>query len=98
MSGPVRSQPSEACMPGRRLVAALVILAFTATACQRPSRSPDQGSSLPSATTAPPSTAPAGPSYSEGQSDPVADPVYPDFGHPDVDVLHYALDLRWEPS
>jgi aminopeptidase N len=84
-------------MPGRRLVAALVTLALTATACQWPSR-PDQGSPGPSATTSPPSAAPPVPSYSAGQSEPVADPVYPDFGNPDVDVLHYALDLRWAPS
>jgi aminopeptidase N len=84
-------------MPGRRLAAALVILALTATACQWPSR-PDRGSSGPSATTSAPSSAPAVPSYSAGRSQPVADPVYPDFGNPAVDVLHYELALRWAPS
>jgi aminopeptidase N len=38
------------------------------------------------------------PSYSAGLSTPVADPVYPDFGNPAIDVLHYELDLRWAPS
>jgi len=38
------------------------------------------------------------PSYSAGRSQPVADPVYPDFGNPAIDVLHYALALRWAPS
>jgi len=38
------------------------------------------------------------PSYSAGRSQPVADPVYPDFGNPAIDVLHYALALRWTPS
>jgi aminopeptidase N len=38
------------------------------------------------------------PSYSTGRSQPVADPVYPDFGNPAIDVLHYALALGWAPS
>jgi aminopeptidase N len=38
------------------------------------------------------------PSYSAGRSQPVADPVYPDFGNPAIDVLHYELALRWAPS
>jgi aminopeptidase N len=87
-------------MAGRRWVGALVILAVAAAACQLPGRSPGQGSSSPSeaATTVQQSAAPAAPSYSEGQSEPVADPVYRAFGNPSLDVLHYALDLRWTPS
>jgi len=86
-------------MPGRRLVAALAILALTATACHGPSRS-GQASSRPSASTSAPgpAPAPAPPSYSAGRSQPVADPVYPDFGNPAIDVLHYQLALRWAPS
>jgi aminopeptidase N len=86
-------------MPGRRLVAALAILALTATACHGPSRS-GQASSRPSASTSAPgpAPAPAAPSYSAGRSQPVADPVYPDFGNPAIDVLHYQLALRWAPS
>jgi aminopeptidase N len=38
------------------------------------------------------------PSYSAGLSQPVADPVYADFGNPAIDVLHYELALRWAPS
>jgi aminopeptidase N len=38
------------------------------------------------------------PSYSAGLSQPVADPVYPGFGNPAIDVLHYELALRWAPS
>ena len=26
------------------------------------------------------------------------DSVYPDVGEPDVDALHYGLDIRWEPD
>jgi aminopeptidase N len=84
-------------MPGRRLVAALAILALTATACHGPSRS-GQASSRPSISTSAPGPAPAVPSYSAGRSQPVADPVYPNFGNPAIDVLHYELALRWAPS
>lgn len=34
----------------------------------------------------------------KGRSDPVADPVYPQHGHPAVDVLLYDLDLAWDPD
>jgi aminopeptidase N len=85
-------------MPGRRLVAALAILALAAAACQGPRRS-QQGPSRPSGS-APSTSAPgaAAPSYGAGRSQPVADPVYPDFGNPAIDVLHYELALRWAPS
>ncbi|MCW2504847.1 MAG: peptidase [Actinomycetia bacterium] len=33
-----------------------------------------------------------------GRSDPVADPVYPDYGNPSIDVLHYGLTLAWTPA
>jgi len=33
-----------------------------------------------------------------GESDPVVDPFYPEFGNADIDVLHYDLDLSYEPS
>ena len=32
-----------------------------------------------------------------GRSDPVADPVYPAYGNPALDVLRYQLDLAWSP-
>src|SRR6266487_2176553 len=87
----------EAGMPGRRLVAALAILALTATACHGPSRS-GKASSRPSASTSAPgpAPAPAAPSYSAGRSQPVADPVYPDFGNPAIDEirLDFARPLR----
>ncbi len=35
---------------------------------------------------------------SKGRSDPVADPVYPDYGNPAIDVLHYDLALSWSPE
>ncbi len=33
-----------------------------------------------------------------GRSTPVADPYYPDYGNPNIDVLHYGLDLTWSPD
>lgn len=33
-----------------------------------------------------------------GRSAPVADRVYPEYGNPDIDVLHYGLTLRWSPA
>jgi aminopeptidase N len=84
-------------MPGRRLVAALAVLALTATACHGPGR-PARRSSRPATSAPGASSKPAVPSYSAGRSEPVADPVYPDLGNPAIDVLHYALALRWTPS
>ncbi|WP_432989129.1 M1 family metallopeptidase [Dactylosporangium sp. CA-233914] len=53
-------------------------------------------------TTAPSASAgPSSPSfeqYSAGRSVPVADPVYPGYGNPGLDVLHYGLDLAWDPG
>ncbi|MEV0347189.1 hypothetical protein AB0H88_15615 [Nonomuraea sp. NPDC050680] len=34
----------------------------------------------------------------KGLSEPVADPVYPAYGNPAIDVLHYGLKLDWKPS
>jgi aminopeptidase N len=51
----------------------------------------------------PASIAPAAPvvdytAWDAGRSAPVADPLYPKHGTSDLDVLHYGLDLAWEPS
>src|SRR5262245_52239828 len=56
--------------------------------------------------TAPPRTPPPNPIVSAlptpavdaGRSDPVADPLYPDYGNAALDVLHYSLDLGWSPN
>src|SRR4051794_23335915 len=34
----------------------------------------------------------------DGTSKPVADPVYPDYGNPAIDVQHYGLVLGWVPG
>ncbi|MEV6525129.1 M1 family metallopeptidase [Longispora sp. NPDC051575] len=36
--------------------------------------------------------------WNAGRSAPVADPVYPERGNPQLDVLHYGLDLAWDPT
>ncbi|NRQ36232.1 M1 family metallopeptidase [Nonomuraea sp. NN258] len=36
--------------------------------------------------------------YVKGLSRPVADPLYPAYGNPSIDVLHYGLKLGWQPS
>lgn len=43
-------------------------------------------------------SSPRGPDYSAGRSDPVADPVYPKYGNPNLDVLHYDLALACQPG
>jgi aminopeptidase N len=69
------------------LVAGAALLLGGCVARPQPAPSP-----LP--TRPPPSTAPA----LDGRSEPVADPVYPDFGNPEIDVLRYRLDLAWDPG
>ncbi len=36
--------------------------------------------------------------WNAGRSTPVADPIYPRRGNPAIDVLHYGLELSWEPT
>ncbi len=36
--------------------------------------------------------------WDAGRSTPVADPIYPSRGNPAVDVLHYGLELSWDPA
>lgn len=75
----------------RVLAVVLAVLAPALTACgdstspapPSPSDSADHGA--------------APPDLSLGESEPVADPFYPEFGNPDIDVLHYGLDLSYEP-
>lgn len=36
--------------------------------------------------------------WQAGSSRPVPDPLYPQHGNPGLDVLHYGLELAWQPS
>jgi aminopeptidase N len=51
-------------------------------------------------TTAAPAASTPGPaaSWDAARSTPTADPVYPGYGNPDIDVLSYQLDIGWNPS
>lgn len=42
--------------------------------------------------------APSAAAALDGRSTPVADPVYPAYGNPAIDVLRYQLDLAWDPA
>jgi len=77
-----------------RPVAAIVAAAVT-TACTGGSDSRGEPSATIGVSAAP--SAPAR-DLAQGRSQPVADPVYPDYGDPGVDVLHYGLALGWSPS
>ena len=79
-----------------RLVAALAAVLLATTACQGADRAQPPRPRAPA--TSGTAAAPAAPAYSAGRSQPVADPLYPDFGNPAIDVLHYDLALRWAPS
>lgn len=39
---------------------------------------------------------PAASDLTAGESQPVEDPLYPDTSNPEIDVLHYFLDLSWD--
>jgi hypothetical protein len=79
---------------GWRPVAAIVAAAAVATACTGGSDSRGHASATIGVSAAPSAAAR---DLAEGRSQPVADPVYPDYGNPGVDVLHYGLALGWSP-
>jgi aminopeptidase N len=55
-------------------------------------------STVPSHAPVSQSATPASGDGSAGRSHPVADDVYPQYGDPATDVLHYALDVKWDPK
>lgn len=80
-------------MRASRAVLPLLLVGATAAAC---SSTPDGGGSgHRAAARAAPDLAVK---YAAGRSQPVADPYYPERGHPAVDVLHYGLALTWAPK
>jgi aminopeptidase N len=72
-------------------VVALVVVLGLAGCTAAPEREPAFPSALPTRP-APPATA------LDGASQPVADPVYPEYGNPALDVRHYDLALDWQPG
>jgi aminopeptidase N len=82
--------------PGQRVTpfvaAVLAALVLVATGC------------TPGTPTTPSTSAPSsGPAFTltalaAGRSEPVRDPLYPDYGNPSLDVLGYELKVRWQPD
>lgn len=102
-TGPVRPIPRPATLGVAALLTALLLAACSADA--EPDAGPQTSPSmnLPSATqvVAPDSEsdlAADDPVLDVALSDPRADRVYPEVGHPEVDALHYQLDLAWTPD
>lgn len=60
---------------------------------------PDTPAPPPTAATTAPAASPPAPAadWSAGRSEPTADPIYPRYGNPALDVLHYGLELAWAP-
>ncbi|WP_433059957.1 M1 family metallopeptidase [Dactylosporangium sp. CS-033363] len=69
-------------------------LALGACSGEEPKPAPTQAATA----SASPSANPEFDKYAAGRSTPVADPVYPGYGNPGVDVLHYGLELAWAPE
>ncbi|OLE24992.1 MAG: hypothetical protein AUG49_12045 [Catenulispora sp. 13_1_20CM_3_70_7] len=64
-----------------------------------PTSASPAGSPAPnSASSAASSAAGSASQYSAGRSTVVADDVYPQYGDAATDVLHYGLDLKWDPD
>ncbi|MEV0645670.1 M1 family metallopeptidase [Phytomonospora sp. NPDC050363] len=74
----------------RATLATLATLSLLA-ACTPPTRIDPPAAGTPAPTPAPTD-------LTAGQSEPVADPLYPDFGNADIDVLHYGLALAYDPE
>lgn len=76
-------------------LATVLSVALVATGC---------GHDSPDATRSPSAPKSSGPpavdyaAWAAGRSTPVADPIYPKRGNPAVDVLHYGLELSWQPT
>jgi aminopeptidase N len=78
-----------------RTVAALLAAGLLAACSDEPavSANPAPG---PAGTSATPTVDYA--QWRAGTSQPVPDPLYPHHGNPGLDVLHYGLELAWEPA
>lgn len=75
------------------------LVGLTACTGSDSSSSPDEPAPAGSTPAASAPTAEAvEPDLALAESSPVEDSVYPEVGHPDVDVLHYDLDLAWAPT
>ncbi|TDD32307.1 hypothetical protein E1286_43770, partial [Nonomuraea terrae] len=93
----------------RRPLLSLMTVALVLPACSAPESPPAPPVTKQPATKQQPATkrpqaATAAPgrvdlsAYDAGRSRPVADPLYPAYGDPSIDVLHYDLALAWKPG
>jgi len=78
----------------RRAIATLLAASLVASAvgCTAPGHP-----APPAASSASPAAGPE-PGPDAGSSTPVADPIYPQYGNPALDVLRYQLALTWSPQ
>jgi len=67
-----------------------------ATSSPSPSSSAPSPTQDPSPSQAPPPDVPGARALQAAESDPVEDPYYPQTSNPEVDVLHYFLDLAYQ--
>jgi aminopeptidase N len=84
----------------RRSAAILLSMAVLAglTACTSSDSSTPTADPSPSAGSDSATPEGGGGEFGAAVSEPVEDSVYPDVGEPDVDALHYGLDLTWDPT
>jgi aminopeptidase N len=76
---------------------AVAVLAGCTDGAGQPQSARGAGTAPPASSS--PSTAPLDyGQWDAGRSTPVADPIYPKRGNSKVDVLHYGLELAWEPK
>jgi aminopeptidase N len=81
----------------RRLRALVALSLIALSGCSSAPR-PKVTASSPAAPPSPSVAASDFSAWQAGRSAPVPDPVYPKYGNPSVDVLHYGLDLTWAPD
>src|SRR5262249_46941098 len=82
----------------RVAVAAALTLVVVAGGCTGPGQPAPDGAAATSFPSVLPTRTPPPDAALDGASQPSPDPVYPEFGNPAIDVLHYQLGLDWKPD
>ncbi|MFB4275643.1 M1 family metallopeptidase [Nonomuraea sp. MTCD27] len=87
----------------RRPLLSLMTVALAASACSAPQPPAPASPATTPAGAASPAVAEQRPAvdlsaFEAGRSRPVPDPLYPAYGNPSIDVLHYDLELAWKPG
>lgn len=102
---PQRRRPLRGAPLGRRagLVALATVVALAPAACGGDDGAEDAPNGPTPSGSAAPSSGPSGPPPAPGdlavaENETREDSVYPQFGDPLVDALHYDLDLAWTPE